>query len=234
MIFVKGKMVFFQVERMNFELLFCISFYTQKYAAIHYPHEMLSLTQQRFFRKDYYEVRDTGFFVAQHSGKTVFEEEIRYEDISNRVNRIERRQPLLVVAAVVCLLLAIAAAFFHFFWLAGLGILLSLVLALVIRERARPLVQIFLRSDFAIQIEAENPDKETVDQFLQGLEREKRKYVINKYGNVDKDLPIEPQLDQLIWLRNEDYIDEKTLDELKNKLLGKQKDAKIGFMRREE
>ena len=112
--------------------------------------------------------------------------------------------------------------------------LLALVLAMIIRERARPLVQIFLRSDFAIQIEAENPDKETVDKFLQALESEKRKYVINKYGNVDKDLPIEPQLDQLIWLRNEDYIDDQTLVELKNKLLGKQKDAKIGFMRKEE
>jgi hypothetical protein len=195
---------------------------------------MVSLTQQRRFRKDYYEVRDTGFFVAQHSGKTVFEEEIRYEDISNRVNRIERRQPILVVAAVLFFLLAIAAVFFNFFWLAGLAMLLALVLAMIIRERARPLVQIFLRSDFAIQIEAENPDKETVDKFLQALESEKRKYVINKYGNVDKDLPIEPQLDQLIWLRNEDYIDDQTLVELKNKLLGKQKDAKIGFMRKEE
>ncbi len=195
---------------------------------------MVSLTQQRRFRKDYYEVRDTGFFVAQHSGKTVFEEEIRYEDISNRVNRIERRQPILLVAAVLFFMLAIAAVFFKFFWLAGLAMLLALVLAMIIRERARPLVQIFLRSDFAIQIEAENPDKETVDKFLQALESEKRKYVINKYGNVDKDLPIEPQLDQLIWLRNEDYIDEQTLVELKNKLLGKQKDAKIGFMRKEE
>jgi hypothetical protein len=195
---------------------------------------MVSLTQQRRFRKDYYEVRDTGFFVAQHSGKTVFEEEIRYEDISNRVNRIERRQPILLVAAVLFFLLAIAAVFFKFFWLAGLAMLLALVLAMIIRERARPLVQIFLRSDFAIQIEAENPDKETVDKFLQALEIEKRKYVINKYGNVDKDLPIEPQLDRLIWLRNEDYIDEQTLVELKNKLLGKQKDAKIGFMRKEE
>lgn len=195
---------------------------------------MVSLTQQRRFRKDYYEVRDTGFFVAQHSGKTVFEEEIRYEDISNRVNRIERRQPILLVAAVLFFLLAIAAVFFKFFWLTGLAILLTLVLAMIIRERARPLVQIFLRSDFAIQIEAENPDKETVDKFLQALEIEKRKYVINKYGNVDKDLPIEPQLDRLIWLRNEDYIDEQTLVELKNKLLGKQKDAKIGFMRKEE
>jgi hypothetical protein len=195
---------------------------------------MVSLTQQRRFRKDYYEVRDTGFFVAQHSGKTVFEEEIRYEDISNRVNRIERRQPILVVAAVLFFLLAIAAVLFNFFWLAGLAMLLALVLAMIIRERARPLVQIFLRSDFAIQIEAENPDKETVDKFLQALESEKRKYVINKYGNVDKDLPIEPQLDQLIWLRNEDYIDDQTLVELKNKLLGKQKDAKIGFMRKEE
>lgn len=195
---------------------------------------MVSLTQQRRFRKNYYEVRDTGFFVAQHSGKTVFEEEIRYEDISNRVNRIERRQPILVIVAVLFFLLAIATIFLNFFWLAGLAMLLALVLAMIIRERARPLVQIFLRSDFAIQIEAENPDKETVDQFLQALESEKRKYVINKYGNVDKDLPIEPQLDQLIWLRNEDYIDEQTLDELKNKLLGKQKDAKIGFMRGEE
>lgn len=164
----------------------------------------------------------------------MFEEEIRYEDISNRVNRIERRQPIWVVAAVVCFLLAIAAVSLKFFWLGGLGILLTSGLALIIRERTKPLVQIFLRSDFAIQIEAENPDKETVDKFLHVLDLEKRKYVINKYGNVDKDLPIEPQLDQLIWLRNEDYIDDQKLEELKNKLLGKQKDAKIGFMRREE
>jgi len=195
---------------------------------------MVSLTQKRLFRKSYYDVRDTGFFVAQHGGKMAFEEEFRFEDISNRINRIEPRQPYLVALAVLMLPLAVLFVILAYPWLAISSIALAGVLVFVIHERTRPLVQIFHRLDFAIQLEAENPDRETVDNFLHTLESEKRKYVIHKYGHVDKDLPIEPQLDQLVWLRNEDYIDEETLNELKDKLLGKHKDAKIGFMRRDE
>lgn len=195
---------------------------------------MLSLNQKRLLRKAYFEIRETGFYVSLKDAKLSYEEEYKYEDFANRVNRIERKQPLLVALAVLSSLISISALFSGSLELAAAGISVLLIVSLIVKVRSGELVQLYLRTGHVIQIDAGIPDEQTVNRFIWAFEAEKRKQLIGKYGHVDRDLPIELQLNQLVWLRNEDYIDEKTLNELKNKLLGKEPDARIGFHRREE
>ena len=44
--------------------------------------------------------------------------------------------------------------------------------------------------------------------------------MLEKYGKIDKNLPIEPQLENLYFLRNREIISNSEFEELKSKLYG--------------
>lgn len=56
-----------------------------------------------------------------------------------------------------------------------------------------------------------------------------KKYLVDKFTKIDKDLPKDGQLDNLISLRDRDLIGETEFNRLKNILLDKEDDKKIGF-----
>lgn len=74
-----------------------------------------------------------------------------------------------------------------------------------------------------------NPTKEITDRFINNLTLKTNSYLKNKYGQVDKDLPIDPQLTNLMWLKERNILKEEEFIELKNKLLGKRDNNSIGF-----
>jgi hypothetical protein len=198
------------------------------------PATMQVLEQKSWFRKARYELREHGMYVFEKTLKTTFEEEIRYEDFSSRISRWERRQPVLAILTIAMAVLGMAGVVLQGVeWLA-FCLAAVLVLVFVIHFRRKNLVRIHLQSGLAVGIDADIPDEPAVDRFVNNFKDVKRDYLVAKYGSVDRDLPIEPQLNQLVWLRNEEYIDEQTLQELKNKLLGKQQESRIGFHRKED
>jgi hypothetical protein len=192
------------------------------------------LDQRKWFKKARYEVRESGLYVYEKTLKTTYEEQFRYEDVSNRISRIEQRQPWLMALNLLSSMLAINFLFSGKLEWAALFIAITLVLFFVIHLSSSHLILIYLHSGLVVKIEAKVPDSESVERFIEAFVKEKRQYLVAKYAHVDRDLPIEPQLNQLVWLRNEEYIDEHTLHELKNKLLGKHQESKIGFHRKEE
>lgn len=195
---------------------------------------MQLLNQNRWFKKARYEVSESGLFVFEKNLKSTYEEKFRFEEISNRISRIERRQPWLMALNLLSTILAIKFLFAGELEEAALCIAIILVLFFVIHLSSSQLILIYLQSGLVVKIDSSIPDNETVERFMDDFVNEKRRYMVAKYASVDRDLPIEPQLNQLVWLRNEDYIDEATLNELKNKLLGKHQEGKIGFHRKEE
>jgi hypothetical protein len=195
---------------------------------------MKLLNQNRWLKKARYEVSESGLIVFEKTLKSTYEEQIRFEDISNRISRIERRQPWLMALNLLATILAIKFLFAGELEWAALCIAIILVLFFVIHLSSSQLILIYLQSGLVVKIDSSIPDNETVERFIDDFVNEKRRYMVAKYASVDRDLPIEPQLNQLVWLRNEDYIDEKTLTELKNKLLGKEKENKIGFFRQDQ
>ena len=57
------------------------------------------------------------------------------------------------------------------------------------------------------------------------------KFLLNKYGKIDKALPIEGQLSKLEFLRDRDILNEDEFENLKNQLLGRENKGSIGFGR---
>jgi len=74
------------------------------------------------------------------------------------------------------------------------------------------------------------PNHQQVDQFIDQLKATQKKFFIDRYGNVDKSLPINDQLQNLVWLRNNSLLNNEEFEAKKNYLIGKNPEEKrIGF-----
>lgn len=56
-------------------------------------------------------------------------------------------------------------------------------------------------------------------------------FLLNKYAKIDKALPVAPQMEGIQFLRNREIISEEQYESLKNQLLGRDYEPKIGFIR---
>ena len=85
-------------------------------------------------------------------------------------------------------------------------------------------------SEGSIEFKFNNKNEEEVREFADTIIKTANNYLIEKYSKVDKDLPIEKQIENLYFLKNKELIDDKKFEELKNILIGRKSDEKtIGF-----
>jgi hypothetical protein len=190
---------------------------------------MNTLSQKYFLTTNYFEIRDKGLFVSLKSFSSRFEEEILFEEISNRVTRTAKKETVLVffssAFALAGLLSLLRGSVTGFIVLLIIALLFLLLLKISIQN----LVNLYIHGDKTLQIKADKPNAQEVEDFLETLKKVKKDYLISKYGKIDKDLPIEGQMNNLIWLKNLDYLSEEEFLEMKGKLLGKENGNKIGF-----
>ena len=64
-------------------------------------------------------------------------------------------------------------------------------------------------------------NEQEVREFADGIIEKTKEFLISKYANVDKDLPRESQLENLISLKDRSIITEREFERLKNMLLDK-------------
>jgi hypothetical protein len=94
----------------------------------------------------------------------------------------------------------------------------------------RKYIQINTFTEGTLELKFTNKSEQEVREFADKIINTTNKYLVEKYSKVDKDLPIENQIDNLNFLKNKDLIDDKKFEELKNILIGRKSDEKtIGF-----
>ena len=72
-------------------------------------------------------------------------------------------------------------------------------------------------------------NKQEVNEFATEIINAANRFFLLRFSNVDRALPIEPQLNQLQFLRNREIISEQQYDTLKDQLLGRENKSSIGF-----
>ncbi len=74
------------------------------------------------------------------------------------------------------------------------------------------------------------PNKDEFEAFIKKLSDEIALFLKSKYAKIDLEMPVEPQLMTLGWLREKDIISEEEFENLKHNLINKkQSGASIGF-----
>ena len=74
------------------------------------------------------------------------------------------------------------------------------------------------------------PNKDEFEAFIKKLSDEIALFLKSKYAKIDLEMPVEPQLMTLGWLREKDIISEEEFENLKHNLINKkQSGTSIGF-----
>jgi len=185
---------------------------------------------RRIFNKTRIDVLDNKVFVTKRSVFDYIEFEVSFESIDNKKRvKKEMNHGLGIISifsfsvAIICLLTDNIDVFVTFF-LISLGLA---VLGFILRKK---FISITTFTDGNLDLHFTNRNEMEVRNFADDLIRSANEYMIKKFSEVDKDLPIENQLNNISYLKSKDLIDDKKFEELKNILLGRRPDEKsIGF-----
>lgn len=80
-----------------------------------------------------------------------------------------------------------------------------------------------------LEIAFKNSNEVEAREFADQITEHTKKYLIGKYARVDRDLPRDGQIENLVALRHREIIDEEEFIRLKNILLDKESERRIGF-----
>jgi hypothetical protein len=192
--------------------------------------------QNRFFHKRSVEFKEDGIIYSTGNllgSQTIFfpYEEIQYEKIAREFKTDKFNFWLAAASGLVTIksiagfikdpeglykgLLPLASIFFVVFSIA----------TLLSRKR---LLYITTFTSGAFELFDNNPSDIEIENFLKNLKRKTNEYLKVKYGSIDKDLPIENQLQNLVGLKQRKILSDAEFEELKIQLTGSRSEVK-GF-----
>ncbi len=100
------------------------------------------------------------------------------------------------------------------------------IVAFVFRKRT---ITIKVHDGTKIQLHFTKSNKDDVVAFCDAIINASNQFLVNKFSKIDPRLPIDPQLDNIQYLRNRGVISEENYDMLKDQLYGRPNKSYIGF-----
>jgi hypothetical protein len=189
----------------------------------------MTFVNRRRFTKQQFELKRSTLKVDISDLFERTEYEISYENIDFKKKvQVIFNHGLLVAslfAFAIGLLLAFAPneeAAFVFFLLGAVCFTLAFTLK-------KKVVTINAFDGNRIELFFNNRNKDQVVDFADEIIRSSNQHLLRKYGKVDPALPIEPQINNIQFLRDREIISEEEFESLKNQVLGRTNKATIGF-----
>ena len=191
----------------------------------------MTLHNRRLLKRQEFDILRNSLKIKKRSPLESIEYEVPFEHIHNKkkIQTITNNNSLvisffLLVIGLLFLLgpnievattLLSAAAFF-------------LVVAILTRQK---IVTIPTYDGDKIELFFNNRNKQEVLDFANKIIEASNSFLLNKYGKIDKALPLEGQLNNLNFLRDRDIIADEEYESLKNHLLGRENKGSLGFGR---
>ncbi len=196
----------------------------------------MSLKQRKLFASREFDFKEDGLFVKEKNLTNSSETVISYEDIAiNNLRRRSKTDNLIVVVTVLFGLLFIGSFLSKIFggeadWsVIIMALIFTLFGSLITFINNKQEVIIPLYSSGGFILFERIPTKGEVDKFIAELMLRINTYLKEKYAKIDHDLPIEGQLNNLIYLRERKVIGDDEFSRLKETLLKRKNQSEIGF-----
>lgn len=108
---------------------------------------------------------------------------------------------------------------------AGLALLIMLGVGY-----AFPVTRLVLptKHDSRVVIEYSARAQQRITAFMDQLRADHKTYMVEKFAQIDPQLPIDTQLNHLLWLKNSEVITKEEFDQIKHRALGVQEEALPG------
>jgi hypothetical protein len=191
----------------------------------------MKLQTRRFFKKQDLDILRTSLKIEKRSLLDSSEYEIPLEHIHNKKSiQTNTNDNFLVVSfsLLVIGLLFLLGSNTDISTVALIGGTFFLALALLTRKKT---ITIPTYSGDKIELFFNNQNKSEVLEFSNKIIEASNAFLLNKYGKIDKALPVEGQLSNLGFLRDRDVISEEEYEGLKDLLFGRENKSSVGFNR---
>ena len=189
----------------------------------------MTFTNRRYFTQQVLDIKKSSVKVSK---KTLFEEleyEISFEQLDNKKKtEIKTNNNMFVTgffffvfgmfflfgsideAAAICGIIAVALIFSSF-----------------LDKKRTMTVSTYNGKNLILYFTKRN--REEVNNFIEQLFEAANMFLLNKYNKIDKALPLEPQLNNIQFLRNREIISEEEYEVLIDQLYGRDNKSSIGF-----
>lgn len=189
----------------------------------------MAFINRRYFTKQVFEIQKSCLKVDVKNIFDAIEYEISYEQINNKKK----------IQTIVNHGLLITGFFFFVFGLlfqigpndelTAIAFFIAFIFAVFAFLSRKKVVTIDAYDGNKIELFFNNGNKQEVVEFANQIIEASNNYLLNKYAKIDPALPIDPQLNNIQFLRNKEIITEEDYETLKNQLLGRQNKSSIGF-----
>ena len=188
----------------------------------------IEITTRRFFRKNTVQLLPNRIIVRKSSPFESSEFELSYEQIENK-KTIERKVNFgLLALALFCVVIGLLYLFGNSPEFSMVFFFSSLLFLMIAFATKLELVVIKSYGGRNIELFFNRWNRDKVIAFGDRVIDAANNFLLKKYSRVDKDLPFEHQIQNLMLLRERELLTEEKFLELKNQLLGKDK-SNIGY-----
>ncbi|MBC7828233.1 MAG: hypothetical protein H7122_10850 [Chitinophagaceae bacterium] len=191
----------------------------------------MKLHNRRFLKTQKFDILRTSLKIEKKTPLDSVEYEVSFEHIHNKkkVQTITNNNFLVLsfFLFVIGLLLQIGSNVELSITLL-LGAVIFLGLALTTRQKT---ITIPTYDGDKIELFFNSRNKQEVLDFSNKVIEASNSFLLNKYGKIDKALPLEGQLSNLHYLRDRDTITDEEYENFKNQLLGRENKGSLGFVR---
>ncbi len=185
---------------------------------------------KRNFTKQYFELGSTALKVEINKLFESLEYEVSYEQIGHKKIIQTSFNTSLFYGGIFIFFFSLLFMFgdrFELTFLFGFLAFLMMFIAFISREKTITISTY----DQPIILYFRNHNKASVIAFADQMIEAANQFLLTKYSKIDRLLPIDPQINQLQFLRNREIISEETYEKLKDQLYGKENKKGIGFTR---
>lgn len=191
----------------------------------------MKLQTKRFLTRQEYDILRTSLKIEKRSLLDSSEYEIPFEHIHNKKKiQTNTNDNFLVISfsLLVIGLLFLLGSNTEISGIALIGGTLFLALALITRKKT---VTTSTYDGERIELFFNRGNKQQVLDYSNKIIEASNLFLLNKYGKIDRALPVEGQLNSLNFLRDRDIISDDEFETLKNQLLGRENKGSLEFNR---
>ena len=186
-------------------------------------------TNRRYLIRQTLEIKRSSIIVNK---KTLFEEqeyEISFEQLDNKKKTEVKTNSSMFFTGI---LFVAFGAFFLSGSIVEMGAICALIAGVLVIGSffdKKKTITISTYNGSNLSLYFTNRNREEVNTFVERLFKAANDFLLHKYKKIDRALPIEPQLDNIQFLRNREIISEEEYEVLKNQLYGRDDKSYIGF-----
>lgn len=176
-------------------------------------------SQQRLLDKRHFRFMEDGLFIHSSSAGKVHEYEIKYENIGSKIIYWKNGLNIYLLVAAFLTVASILLCFDTTEPKVELSarlflipiILLCISLYFITYKKARYITN--PGNSNPIELFSNKPNIEAVDNFIHEILSKRRTFLLQRYGQLNKNLSYEPQYYSLTWLLENEVINEEEYDQ---------------------